>query len=353
MEAYINSLACISPHNTISADFFFEETSETPTSNFLAIVPPVYKDYIPVNTIRRTSHILKMGISAGLMCLRNSGKEETDAIIVGTAMGCYEDTDKFLRSIDDNNERMLTPTSFIQSTHNTVAGQIALLVKCHGYNFTYVHQNLSFEYSLLDALLLLKEGEAQTVLVGGVDELNPPLKELFERAGHIKKVEDLQEKLWESKTKGYVAGEGACFFNLSLTKQEKSIAKISGVKTIQKISDSDQLKNITESFLKELGLSINDISLVLSGINGNVETDKHLKQFSTEINLPLAYFKNLCGEYFTCSSFALWFSATILQKQKVPTCALPSKNSPENIKHILIVNYFADQQYSLMCISQC
>ena len=353
MEAFINSLACISPHNTISADFFFEETSEKPASNFLAIVPPVYKDYIPVNTIRRTSHILKMGISAGLMCLRNSGVEKTDAIIVGTAMGCYEDTDKFLRSIDDNNERMLTPTSFIQSTHNTVAGQIALLVKCHGYNFTYVHQNLSFEYSLQDALMLLKEGEAQTILVGGVDELNPPLKELFERAGHIKKTEHLNEKLWESKTPGYVAGEGACFFNLSLTKQEKSIAKINGIKTIQTISGSKELQTITELFLKELNLSINDISLVLSGINGDSQKDSHIKTFTSETKLPVAYFKHLCGEYFTSSSFALWFAANILHKQKIPTCALPSSHSPKNIKHILVVNYYPDQQYSLMCVSQC
>jgi len=352
MEAYINSQACISHYNTISDDFFFEETRSIPSSNFLFVTPPVYKDYIPANSIRRASHILKMGISAGLMCLRNSGKEEPDAIIVGTAMGCFEDTDKFLRSIDDNDERMLTPTSFIQSTHNTVAGQIALLVNCHGYNFTYVHQNLSFEYALLDALLLLKENEAKTILVGGVDELVQPLCELFERAGHIKKTDDLQEPLWSSPSKGYVAGEGATFFNLGKTATDKSIAKINGVKTFQTISDSNALLEQSHTFLKELGLQLKDVSLVLSGINGDSEKDRHLTELESKLDTPFAYFKQFSGEYFTSGSFALWFAASMIQKQMVPQAATRDE-APKKLKHILIINQYQDSLYSMICVSQC
>ncbi|PBQ31193.1 3-oxoacyl-ACP synthase [Sphingobacteriaceae bacterium] len=352
MEAYINSQACISHHNTISDDFFFEEIPATPSSNLLYVTAPDYKNYIPANSIRRASHILKMGISAGLMCLRNSGEEKTDAIIVGTAMGCFEDTDKFLRSIDENNERMLTPTSFIQSTHNTVAGQLALLVKCHGYNFTYVHQNLSFEYALLDALLLLKEDEAKTILVGGVDELIPPLVELFERAGHIKKTPDLHEPLWSSTSKGYVAGEGAAFFNLSKTVTDKSIAKINGLKTFQRISDSTTLLEQSQTFLKELGLKLEDMSLILSGINGDSEKDRHLTELESKIDLPFAYFKHFCGEYFTSGGFALWFAASIIQKQLVPQAATRDE-APKKVKHILIINQYQDALYSMICVSQC
>jgi len=352
MEAYINSLSCISHHPTFNDDFFFKETSVLPSSNFLFVTPPVYRDYIPATMIRRASHILKMGLSAGLMCLKQEGEEKTDAIIIGTAMGCYEDTDKFLRSLNENAERMLTPTSFIQSTHNTVAGQLALLVKCHGYNFTYVHQNLSFEYALLDALLLLKEGEAKSVLVGGVDELIPPLCELFERAGHIKKTVHLAEPIWQSKTKGYVAGEGAVFFKLG-AKSASSIAKIRGVRPIQKISDTNELSIYVDEFLNNCGLTKHDLSVVLSGINGDTEKDKNLNEYISDINLPVAYFKHLCGEYFTASAFALWFAAQILKKQEVPTCAVREDRSVKNIRHILIVTHHNDRQYSLICVSQC
>jgi 3-oxoacyl-[acyl-carrier-protein] synthase II len=352
MEIFINSLACISHHSTIDDNFFFEEVDPVPSSNILPVTAPVYKDYIPANTIRRTSHILKMGISAGLMCLRKTGEEKTDAIIVGTAIGCFEDTDKFLRSIVDNDERMLTPTSFIQSTHNTVGGQIALLVKCHGYNFTYVHQNLSFEYALLDGMMQLNEKEAETILVGATDELNPPLIQLLKRAGHIKKAEDVSEPIWNSTTKGYIAGQGAAFFNLTAKKDNSCIAKLTGVKTIQQIKDKEDLLRQTDTFLNEMGLKKSEISLLLSGVSGDVETDKNIIGFNKETGLPIAYFKHLCGEYFTSSGFALWLAASILKKQHVPKSTGVTGDIME-LKHVLIVNHYENKQYSLICVSQC
>ncbi len=86
-------------------------------------------------------------------------------------MGCMIDSEKFVSAIIDNKEQYLTPTSFIQSTHNTVAGQIALGMSCKAYNFTYVHSSISFESALLDAKLQLENEEAQHILVGGVEEL--------------------------------------------------------------------------------------------------------------------------------------------------------------------------------------
>lgn len=346
-------MSCISPQNTVDENFFFEDSPAMPDSNALRIIPAEYKNYIPANMIRRSSHILKMGISAGLMCLKKNKDIVPDAIIVGTAMGCFEDTDKFLRSMDENQERTLTPTSFIQSTHNTVAGQIALLVKCHGYNFTYVHQNLSFEFALLDAMLLLKEKEATNILVGGVDELIPPLIELFDRAGYLKKTEDLNTELWKSQTKGHVAGEGSSFFSLSSVKSETSIAKLNGLKTIQLLKDKIELQDYINDFLNEIGIKKEELSLILSGVSGDIETDVLLNEFGSEQKIPLAYFKQYCGEFYTSSSFALWFACSIIQKQYVPKSAADHKNIPEKIKHILIINQYQNKHYSLICVSAC
>src|SRR5436190_21298652 len=124
MEAFINGMSCISPLRTFDENYFFEDAPPVPVSGFLQVIPPDYKEYIPAANIRRTSHVLKMGISSALMALRRSGTETPDAIITGTGIGCFEDTDKFLRQIVENGEKMLTPTPFIQSTHNTVAGQV-------------------------------------------------------------------------------------------------------------------------------------------------------------------------------------------------------------------------------------
>ncbi|MBL7931251.1 MAG: beta-ketoacyl synthase chain length factor [Bacteroidia bacterium] len=353
MEIFINGTSCISHYQTFLDDYFFEDAKTIQENNFLFISDPNYKDYIPAAAIRRTSHILKMGISAGLMCAKKREGLPFDAIITGTAMGCFEDTDKFLRSIDENDEKMLTPTSFIQSTHNTVAGQLALLLKCHQYNFTYVHQELSFEFVLLDALMLLQEKEAQNVLVGGVDELIPSLCELFERAGHIKKTENLGESLRNSTSKGYVAGEGAAFFQLSSSKQPGTQVALKGVKTSTLIDSSKALSEFTSDFLKETGFGINDISLVFSGINGDMELDKVLNEYTNEIQKPLASFKNLCGEYFTASAFAMWMAVRSIEKQKIPVAALYRGEVPSELKNILIINHSSANTYSLLCISKC
>jgi len=353
MDIYITSKACISPQNTVDETYFFEDAPSIPKSNMLTVIPAEYKEYIPANMIRRSSHVLKMGITAGLMCLKKNNTAVPDAIVVGTAMGCFEDTDKFLKSLDENQEKTLTPTSFIQSTHNTVAGQIALLTKCHAYNFTYVHQNLSFEYAVLDAMMLLNEKEATTVLVGGVDELIPPLFELFERAGHIKKLEDLSSELWNSTSKGYVAGEGSTFFCLSSEKTSSTHTKISGLKTLQSIKDSQDLDLRVTTFLQEIGIKKEDISLLLSGVNGDEETDSTLKKFGSELNAPIAYFKQYCGEYFTSSAFAMWLASSLIEKQKVPESAGISGKIPTSLQHILIVNQYQNKHYSFICVSIC
>lgn len=50
-----------------------------------------------------------------------------------------------MNALMDNREQMLNPTAFIQSTFNTVGAQLALLLKIHAYNVTYVHRGLSLK----------------------------------------------------------------------------------------------------------------------------------------------------------------------------------------------------------------
>ena len=47
-----------------------------------------------------------------------------------------------MNALMDNREQMRNPTAFIQSTFNTVGAQLALLLKIHAYNVTYVHLSL-------------------------------------------------------------------------------------------------------------------------------------------------------------------------------------------------------------------
>ncbi|MEG1983123.1 MAG: beta-ketoacyl synthase chain length factor [Alistipes sp.] len=127
---------------------------------------------------RRMSRIVRDGVIAATVC---AGECQLDAIITATAYGCLADSEKFLRTLLDSNEELLSPTPFIQSTFNTIGATIALLRQDHCYNITYAHGSASFSTALLDAMMLIEEHEALHVLVGAIEELTPTLRILLER----------------------------------------------------------------------------------------------------------------------------------------------------------------------------
>jgi 3-oxoacyl-[acyl-carrier-protein] synthase II len=351
MTAYINGLACISPYKTFEEDYFFEDAKRVISGNRLKAEDPVYSQFISPIVLRRMSRIIKMGVSTALMSVKDSANKKVDAIITGTGMACAEDTDTFLRSLLDSDEEMPLPTAFIRSTHNTVAGQIALQLKCTGYNCTYIHQNLAFEHALIDAMMLLEEKEARNILVGGIDEISPAIFEIFERGGHIKKHSE-NIPLWEAREKGYVMGEGAAFFSLSEEPLSHSSPRIIGVTCIHELQGEGDLLRQVNLFLSEKDISKDQISLVLSGNCGDPETDKPISAFNRSISLPVAYFKHLCGEYFSSSAFAVWLGANILMKQQVPPVIFPEPAVIPALEKILIVNHYQNKQYSLILIGK-
>ena len=162
-KVYINGISSISAQKTFDDDQFLDELVAY-DDNVIVASNPNYKEFIPPAAARRMAKGIKMGIVASKLALQNAKTEQVDAILTGTGMGCVRDSEKFLSTIIDDNEQYLTPTSFIQSTHNTVGGQIALAINCKGYNFTYVHSAVSFESSLIDAKMQLALDEAKNIL---------------------------------------------------------------------------------------------------------------------------------------------------------------------------------------------
>ena len=100
------------------------------------------KELIPeMNLRRRMSRVVKSGVAAGIESLLEFGdRAAVEAVVTATGLGCIADSEKFLDSLIANEERMLNPTPFIQSTFNTVGAQIALLRGLHCYNTTYANR---------------------------------------------------------------------------------------------------------------------------------------------------------------------------------------------------------------------
>ena len=141
------------------------------------------REYLSPGEARRMGKLLKAATVTSLKALRQAGVERPDAIITATAYGMLETSEKFLLDMLENGEETLSPTLFMQSTHNTIGSSIAIRTKCHGYNVTYTQGKDSLQWALRDARRLIETGKAKTVLVGCHDEATPTLQDLFRRMG--------------------------------------------------------------------------------------------------------------------------------------------------------------------------
>ncbi|MCC6288249.1 MAG: beta-ketoacyl synthase chain length factor [Chitinophagaceae bacterium] len=344
---YIKAAAGISPQVS------FEQILQSPASysgNRLNCAEPDYTKLIDARMIRRMSRIIKMGVAAAKDCLQQGDVHDPGAIITGTAYGCLADTELFLSKMIENKEELLTPTAFIQSTHNTVGAQIALMLKCHNYNNTFVHRGFSFEGAMLDAITLLKENAVENILVGGVDEITDTSHELLSRFGLYKQHPGANINLYEGTSKGTIAGEGAAFFLLFNQPSGNGYAKLDGMDTLYKPSSSGEVAGFIHDFLERHNTRAEDIDLLISGENGDAHNDKGYKELKKQlfVNVATQSFKHLCGEYPTATAFALWLAANIIKTGKIP--AHSKMKAP---KKILIYNHYLTIHHSLYLLSAC
>lgn len=348
-NCYVNGVSAISAQDTFETEFL-SEFHLNDSENVIFSIQPSYKEFIAPAAIRRMAKGVKMGIAASNKALKEANVEIPDAIITGTGMGCIEDSEKFLKAILDNKEEFLTPTSFIQSTHNTVGGQIALGLQCKGYNFTYVNGSVSFESTLLDAKLQLEEDEVNSILVGGVDETSPHTIELLKLNKTIKNINDAPFSVLKPTSKGIVFGEGASFFLLENKKTSTSYAKIKAV-TIHNVLEVNEVEFFILDFLNRNDVTFNEIDTVVLGLNGDIEFDVFYNAPKSIFeNIPQVYYKHLSGEYNTASSFGFWTACHIMKNQNIPEILKVNTISGQNFNKILLYNQFKGKDHSLILI---
>ena len=310
------------------------------TGSWLKVdLPKITNKLLSPNATRRMSKAVKMGIFCSLEAVNHLDAATLDGILVGSSKGCLIDSDKFLQSIVEQQEEFLSPTPFIQSTHNTVAGQIALLIKNRGYNMTYSQGRISFESAVLDAYIQLKMNERNTLLVGAVDELSDI---------SIKISSALDEAASQYKTTGSSQSEGAGFFVFSNLQDQHTRAELTDISiypATTKLSSEDQVL----AFLKKNDLSAEQIDAIVYG-SENTENpfDTSWTNFNktTKINYQL-----LVCRFDTDVVFALDLALKLLHHQTLVPKSSPTENGSRSYQKILICNF--GEQNSLMLLSGC
>ena len=340
MAMYIHSSGIISPQGTW-VDLISNPNNYS--GSRLTCVEPEYANYVDPKSIRRMSRIIKMGVASAAMALNASGTKVPDAIITATGYGCLEDTGNFLTKLVDNKEEALNPTPFIQSTHNTIGSQIALLLQCQGYNQTYTQRGFSFENALIDAMMQLDETEGK-ILIGAVDEITGISHTIQKRFSLFRETSS-SLSLFEKK-EGTLNGEGSAFFLMSGSKPKEGVA-VSSVNTFFK-PDSSELLNSIRQIVSQHG----PVDFVLSGRSGDQNNDSLLDEVIRESfsSHSIGYFKHLCGEYPVVSSFAMWLGMQIIESQTVPKVVGLTPVNP--IRNVLIFNQYLGKYYSLIYLTK-
>ncbi|MDX9746122.1 MAG: beta-ketoacyl synthase chain length factor [Syntrophales bacterium] len=354
IACYINGIGVISPQRTYNNEEFLTALTGY-DSKFLTCILPNFKDYISPFQLRRLSRMLRVGLSTAIICLRDAGLETPDAIITATGYGFQEYMGKFLNEIMTQDEQQLTPTYFMQSTHNALSGLIALYVKCTGYNSTYAGKAFPFEAALHDALLLLQEEEAENVLVGSFDEVYPVQYNDYDRLGYLKKEKINSLQLLATETPGTVLGEGTVFFCVSGRAAPHSWCLLQNFHMIYRPVDYNHLSSALLDFLKASGMTPEDIDVLVSGISGDFKRDFWNRSLQKDFfdHATVVHFKHLIGDYATAASFGLWLGAKILKTQIIPDAVLSnSRPCSRPVKTVLVCNHFLGKNYSFFLLTK-
>lgn len=128
---------------------------------------------------RRMCRLLKTAFITSKVALREAHIDRPDGIFIGTKYGMLSNSEKFLQQMCLDGEHTLGPTLFMQSTHNTIAGMLAINTKCHGYNITFSQGDESLSCAIRDAALQIAMGNIDNALVGCHDEYTPLFSDMF------------------------------------------------------------------------------------------------------------------------------------------------------------------------------
>lgn len=304
---FVNAASTISHQPTFGEKGFSGSVGRLKKGSEL--LQPTYREYIDPVMLRRMSRILRMGVASATQALRLAGLSSPSGIIVGTGLGCLQDTEKFLANFLTL-EGLIPPTAFILSTHNTIAGQISLSLGCHSYNITHTQNTLSFEMALLDGMMKLEEGDSD-VLVGAADEHIPFLDKVAAE--------------WDYGD--CVLASGVSFFVLSGAVSGTTLAEVIDVAvfTGKGVDRREQIDN----FLAQHGLGRDEVAMVL---RSGIQTGEDPGFGGDTVD-----YTGLCGLYPTASAFAFHYGADFLESTgRSRKVLIINELNPRNLGLILL-----------------
>lgn len=343
VRIYVNSAAQISIQRPLCDKWM---TEPLPVSGSLCpAIDPDFREFLTPLEARRMGRMIKRAVAVSLTSIRESGISRPDAIITGTGLGCMEYSENILVSLDTVGEGNVKPSAFMQSTHNTIGSIIGIKTCNHGYNCTYSHLGISFELSLADAWTQLSLGKISSALVGCHDEMTPAWFSIFRDSGYV------------PDGLSCPVGEASVAFMIS-SEKDRALAELGGVKTLYK-PDMKRLAGTLYKLLEDNCISMDEVSCIMAGLNGNSLNDRVYTDFCNEFcpGIPVLSCKPVFGESLSSSALSFYCSLSCIRYGYVPVSMTVGMDStdgqciiPENI---LIFNHSDNKEFSFVLLKSC
>lgn len=320
-------------------------------------IDPDFGKYFSPMESRRMGVLIKRAVATSMDVMQKTGLNVPDAIIAGTGIGCIEPTEKLLNALIENDEECIPPAAFSQSTHNTIAAQMALKLNCHGYNCTYAHRGTSFDSALFDAFLQFKLKKIESALVGSYDTMSENYFLLLGKLNYWKSDFCGIQQLRHSKSSGSISGNCSLSMLLSSHPSPNSFCELKDVEMFYRPTIL-QIKHNLNAILLRNELILSDVDAVVMGWSGDRDNDDvyyELKEHCFK-DVPLLWYKQLFGESFSASAFGTYVASVCLREGRIPEHLFffpedfeKVKNKPRNI---LVYNHFRDRDHSLILLSK-
>ena len=340
-KVYIQAAEQISIQQPLSEQWFHDPIFYH--ADFVQAVNPSFREYIAANEARRMGNLIKRALVTSLKVLHKTGIEHPDAIITGTCIGCMNCTEKFLQALTENGEQTLSPTHFMQSTHNTVGSTLGIYTKTHSYNTTYSHGEISFDLTILDAWMQIQLGKISTALIGGHDEMIESYFKLLQKTGYVG-IEGMDP-----------CSEVAVSMMINTQAHEEDLCEIAGIR-ICNHPTVDSFKESIDALLHETGLHRDQLCAIMTGKNGNPTNDIQYQEIVDSIfpQIPLLHYKHIFGENYTASALGTYTAAHCLKEGCVPSFLYDTdrKQQCASLQNILLIHQTKGQEFSLILLKK-
>ena len=148
-------------------------------------------DFIPPLKARKFDRCSQFAVIGAGMALADAGisPRESDPARVGIVLGCgfggIANATEFLSGYFTEGAEGLVPMLFPNTVPNAPASNASIEHGIKGPNVTFVQRFTSAESALLMACRYIREGRADVIVTGGVDELTPDMMRGFLSVGQL------------------------------------------------------------------------------------------------------------------------------------------------------------------------